>query len=34
MQPKLMTGESYADYARAQFERDRKMLAEIGFKPE
>ena len=34
MQPKLMTGESYADYARAQFERERKMLAEIGFKPE
>jgi tripartite-type tricarboxylate transporter receptor subunit TctC len=34
MQPKLTTGERYADYARAQFERERKMLAEIGFKPE
>ena len=32
--PKLMTGESYADYARAQFAREQKMLAEIGFKPE
>ncbi|BEP39263.1 tripartite tricarboxylate transporter substrate binding protein (plasmid) [Variovorax sp. V59] len=34
MQPKLMTGEGYAGYARAQFERERRMLAEIGFKPE
>jgi len=34
MQPKLMTGESYSAYARAQFEREQKMLAEIGFKPE
>jgi tripartite-type tricarboxylate transporter receptor subunit TctC len=34
MQPNLMTGEAYAAYARAQFERERKMLAEAGFKPE
>lgn len=34
MQPKLMTGEGYAAYARAQFEREQKMLNEIGFKPE
>lgn len=34
MQPRLMTGEGYAAYARAQFEREQKMLAEIGFKPE
>ncbi|HSV36952.1 MAG TPA: tripartite tricarboxylate transporter substrate binding protein [Ramlibacter sp.] len=34
MQPNLMTGEGYAGYARAQFEREGKMLAEIGFKPE
>lgn len=34
MQPALMTGEGYAAYARAQFEREQKMLAEIGFKPE
>jgi tripartite-type tricarboxylate transporter receptor subunit TctC len=34
MQPRLMTGEAYAAYARAQFEREQKMLAEIGFKPE
>jgi tripartite-type tricarboxylate transporter receptor subunit TctC len=34
MQPALMTGEEYAAYARAQFEREQKMLAEIGFKPE
>lgn len=26
------TGEAYAAYARAQFDRDQKMLAEIGFK--
>jgi tripartite-type tricarboxylate transporter receptor subunit TctC len=32
--PALMTGEEYAAYARAQFEREQKMLAEIGFKPE
>jgi tripartite-type tricarboxylate transporter receptor subunit TctC len=34
MQPQLMTGEAYAAYARAQYEREAKMLAEIGFKPE
>jgi tripartite-type tricarboxylate transporter receptor subunit TctC len=34
LQPALMTGEEYAAYARAQFEREQKMLAEIGFKPE
>lgn len=34
MQPAVMTGEEYAAYARAQFEREQKMLAEIGFKPE
>jgi tripartite-type tricarboxylate transporter receptor subunit TctC len=34
MQPNLMTAEGYAAYARAQFEREQKMLAEIGFKPE
>jgi tripartite-type tricarboxylate transporter receptor subunit TctC len=34
LQPNLMTGEDYAAYARAQFARDRRMLDEIGFKPE
>ena len=34
MQPGLMTGEAYAAYAREQFARERKMLAEIGFKPQ
>lgn len=34
MQTNLMTGEGYAAYARAQFDREQKMLAEIGFKPE
>lgn len=34
MQPNLMTGEAYAAYARAQFDREQKMLAEIGFKAE
>jgi tripartite-type tricarboxylate transporter receptor subunit TctC len=34
MQPALMTGEGYAAYAKAQYEREGKMLAEIGFKPE
>jgi hypothetical protein len=29
-----MTGEEYAAYARAQFDRERRMLDEIGFKPE
>lgn len=34
MQPNLMTSEAYAAYARAQYEREQKMLNEIGFKPE
>lgn len=34
MQANLMSGEQYAAYARAQFEREQKMLQEIGFKPE
>jgi tripartite-type tricarboxylate transporter receptor subunit TctC len=34
MQPNLMTGEAYAAYARAQYDREAKMLQEIGFKPE
>jgi len=34
MQPQLMTGEAYTAYARAQYDREAKMLAEIGFKPE
>lgn len=32
MTPRVSSGEAYAAYARAQFERDQKMLAEIGFK--
>lgn len=34
MQPNPTTPEAYTAYARAQFEREQKMLAEIGFKPE
>jgi tripartite-type tricarboxylate transporter receptor subunit TctC len=34
LQPALLTGEEYAAYARAQFAREKKMLDEIGFKPE
>jgi len=34
MQPAVTSGEAYTAYARAQFEREQKMLAEIGFKPE
>jgi tripartite-type tricarboxylate transporter receptor subunit TctC len=34
MQPNLLTGEAYTAYARAQFDREAKMLQEIGFKPE
>ncbi len=34
MQPNVMSGQAYAAYARGQFEREQKMLAEIGFKPE
>jgi hypothetical protein len=33
-QPKWLVGDVYAAYAKAQLERDQKMLAEIGFKPE
>jgi tripartite-type tricarboxylate transporter receptor subunit TctC len=33
MQPNLLTGEAYTAYARAQFDREAKMLQEIGFKP-
>jgi tripartite-type tricarboxylate transporter receptor subunit TctC len=34
MQPNVISGPAYAAYARGQFEREQKMLAEIGFKPE
>ena len=34
MQPNVISGQAYAAYARGQFEREGKMLAEIGFKPE
>jgi len=34
MQSGVTSGEAYAAYARAQFEREQKMLADIGFKPE
>lgn len=34
MQANLMTAEGYAAYAKAQFDREKKMLDEIGFKPE
>jgi tripartite-type tricarboxylate transporter receptor subunit TctC len=32
MQHKLMTGEAYTAYARTAYERDVKMLKDIGFK--
>ena len=32
MQPNLMTGEVYTAYARTAYERDAKMLKDIGFK--
>ena len=32
LQPKLLSGEAYTSYARVAYERDAKMLAEIGFK--
>ncbi|MDD0837683.1 tripartite tricarboxylate transporter substrate binding protein [Curvibacter sp. HBC61] len=32
MVPQVTSPQEYADYARAQFGRDQKMLAEIGFK--
>lgn len=34
MQPNLMSGEAYAAYARTAYERDARMLKDIGFKPE
>ncbi len=34
MMPGLTSGEAYSTYARSAYERDQKMLAEIGFKPE
>jgi len=34
MLPNLLTREAYTAYARAQFDREAKMLQEIGFKPE
>ncbi|MDM0021073.1 tripartite tricarboxylate transporter substrate binding protein [Variovorax saccharolyticus] len=34
MQAKWIDGSAYTAYAKAQFERDAKMLAELGFKPE
>jgi len=34
MQPNVLAGEAYLAYAKGQFEREGKMLAEIGFKPE
>lgn len=34
MQPNWVNGDAYAAYARGQYERDAKMLAELGFKPE
>jgi tripartite-type tricarboxylate transporter receptor subunit TctC len=34
MLPGYTDGEAYAAYARAQYDREVKMLAEIGFKPE
>lgn len=34
MQPNVASGEDYLAYARAQFQREAKMLQEIGFKPE
>lgn len=32
MVPQFTSPEAHAEYAKAQFERDRRMLAEIGFK--
>ena len=34
MQPKLTSGEDYLAYAKAQYQREAKMLQDIGFKPE
>jgi hypothetical protein len=34
MQPQVISGEAYAAYARTAYNRDAKMLSEIGFKIE
>jgi tripartite-type tricarboxylate transporter receptor subunit TctC len=34
MQPKVVGGADYLAYAKGQFQREQKMLQEIGFKPE
>lgn len=34
MQPNVIGGEEYLAYAKSQFQREQKMLQEIGFKPE
>ena len=34
MQPRLTSGEDYLAYAKGQYQREAKMLQEIGFKPE
>jgi tripartite-type tricarboxylate transporter receptor subunit TctC len=34
MQPNVIGGDEYLAYAKAQYQRDAKMLQEIGFKPE
>jgi tripartite-type tricarboxylate transporter receptor subunit TctC len=34
MQPNVTSGEDYLAYAKAQFQREQKMLQDIGFKPE
>ena len=34
LQPRVIAGDEYHAYARAQFQRDAKMLQEIGFKPD
>ena len=34
MQPNVTSGEDYLAYAKAQYQREQKMLQDIGFKPE
>jgi tripartite-type tricarboxylate transporter receptor subunit TctC len=34
LQPKVTSGEDYLAYAKAQYQREAKMLQDIGFKPE
>lgn len=34
MQPNVIGGDEYFAYAKAQYQRDARMLADIGFKPE